>query len=112
MFKDVKYLMSVSVVKLKACSADLVCSSPLKPWNEVKDIDPDKISITGHLLRRTQLANLSQLITEFCPAILFWLPDETRLIQRTWGLRMLRKLSLNSTCRDQSFLQYEEKLLE
>lgn len=34
----------MSVVKLKACSADLVCMSPLKPGNEVKDIDADKIS--------------------------------------------------------------------
>lgn len=86
----------MSDLKLEACSADLVCSSPLKPGNEVKAIDADKIRI-GYLLRRTQLANLSQPITEFFPAILFWLHDETRLIQRAWGLRMLRKLSLNLT---------------
>ena len=36
--------MSVSVIKLKACGADLVCRSPLKPGNEGKDIDADKIS--------------------------------------------------------------------
>ena len=34
----------MSVVKLKACSADLVCRSPLQPGSEVKDIDADKIS--------------------------------------------------------------------
>ena len=36
--------MSMSDVKLEACSADLVCTSPLKPGNEVKDIDADKSS--------------------------------------------------------------------
>ena len=104
--------MSLSVVKLKACSADLVCRSPIKPKSEVKDIDADKIS--NRLLTASySVSEPLQPTTEFCPAILFWLPDETRLIQRAWGLRTLRKLSLHPTkCRDQLFLHYEEKLLE
>ena len=86
----------MSDVKLEACSADLVCRSPLKPGNEVKAIDADKIS--------NRLLTSSYAISEpfavnnrIFPAILFWLHDETRLIERAWGLRMRRKLSLNST---------------
>ena len=37
-------MMSMSDVKPEPCSGNLVCRSPLKPGNEVKDIDADRIS--------------------------------------------------------------------